>query len=119
MVNMYYNSSPNKRKAWEGASNGTTGTHTGNVYWNPKTNSWRIAHNIHGILHDDDFIQAQGSKNKFGYGITAIAEAPNVDYTRRDWNEAHPIKAAINKIYDFGMWKEGGKLKKKLISKAQ
>jgi len=40
------------------------------------------------------------------------------DYTRKDWNEAHPIKAAINRIYDFGMWKEGGKLKKKLISKA-
>jgi hypothetical protein len=42
-----------------------------------------------------------------------------VDYTRKDWNEAHPIKAAINRIHDFGMWKEGGKLKKKLISKAQ
>ena len=115
MVNMYFNSSPNKRKAWEGATSGTTGTHTGNLYWNPKTNSWRVAHNIHGILHDDDFIQAQGSKNKFGYGVTAIAEAPRVDYERKDWNEAHPIKAAINKIYDLGMWKQGGRL----IPKAQ
>lgn len=113
MVNMYYNSSPNKRKAWENALNGTTGTHTGNVYWNPETNSWRVAHNIHGTLHDDDFIQAQGSKNKFGYGITAIAEAPYVDYTRRDWNAAHPVKSWINnKIHDFGMWKQGGKLLK-------
>jgi hypothetical protein len=41
------------------------------------------------------------------------------DYTRQDWDKAHPVKAAINRIYDFGMWKEGGKLKKKLIFKAQ
>ena len=115
MVNMYFNSSPNKRKAWEGATNGTTGTHTGNLYWNPETNSWRISHNIHGVVHDDDFIQAQGSKNRFGYGVTAIAEAPMVDYTRRDWDKAHPVKAAINKIHDFGMWKQGGRL----IPKAQ
>jgi hypothetical protein len=115
MVNMYFNSSPNKRKAWEGATNGTTGTHTGNLYWNPETNSWRISHNIHGVVHDDDFIQAQGSKNRFGYGVTAIAEAPMVDYTRRDWDKEHPVKAAINRIYDFGMWKQGGRL----IPKAQ
>jgi hypothetical protein len=112
---MYFNGSPNKRKAWEGAKNGTTGTHTGNLYWNPETNSWRISHSIHGIIHDDDFIQAQGSKNRFGYGVTAIAEAPMVDYTRRDWDKEHPVKAAINRIYDFGMWKQGGRL----IPKAQ
>ena len=38
-----------------------------------------------------------------------------VDYTRRDWDKAHPIKAAINRIYDFGMWKEGGKLKSRHV----
>lgn len=117
LVNMYYNGSRKKREAWDNALNGTTGTHTGNVYWNPETNSWKVAHNVHGTLHDDDFISVQGSRNKYGYGITAIAEAPRVDYTRRDWNEEHPIKASINNIVDsifgkdLGMWKQGGVLK--------
>jgi hypothetical protein len=53
---MYYNDFPNMGVAWYGAKNGTTGTHTGNLYWNPDTNSWRISHNIHGTVHDDDFI---------------------------------------------------------------
>ena len=120
LVNMYYNGSPQTENAWRNGTGGTTGTHTGNLYWNPETNSWRVAHNIHNKLYDDDFIKIQGvRKGKHQYGVTAIAEAPMVDYTRRDWNKAHPVKAAINKIYDFGMWKEGGKLKKKLISKAQ
>ena len=120
LVNMYYNGSPQTENAWRNGTNGTTGTHTGNLYWNPETNSWRVAHNIHNKLYDDDFIKIQGvRKGKHQYGVTAIAEAPMIDYTRKDWNEAHPIKAAINRIYDFGMWKEGGKLKKKLISKAQ
>ena len=116
LVNMYYNGSPETENAWRNALNGTTGTHTGNLYWNPDTNSWRVAHNIHDKLFDDDFIKIQGvRKGKYQYGVTAIAEAPRVDYERRDWNEAHPIKAAINKIYDFGMWKQGGRL----IPKAQ
>ena len=111
LVNMYYNGSPQTENAWRNGTNGTTGTHTGNLYWNPETNSWRVAHNIHNKLYDDDFIKIQGvRKGKYQYGVTAIAEAPMTDYTRQDWNEAHPIKSAINRIYDFGMWKEGGKL---------
>ena len=108
IVNMYYNDSPNKERAWRNALNGTTGTHTGNLYWNPKTNSWRVAHNIHGKIYDDDFISIQGRGHK--YGVTAIAEPYMVDYIRKDWNKKHPIKALINKVYDFGMWKNGGKL---------
>lgn len=108
IVNMYFNDSRKKETAWRNALKGTTGTHTGNLYWNPKTNSWRVAHNIHGLVYDDDFISIQGRGHK--YGVTAIAEPYMVDYTRKDWNKKHPIKALINKVYDFGMWKNGGKL---------
>lgn len=98
LVNMYFNSSPNKRKAWEEALNGTTGTHTGNLYWNPETNSWRVSHNIHGKIHDDDFISVQGSKNKYGYGVTAIAEAPrNKAYYYQEGNKLPEVTiTAIN-----------------------
>lgn len=111
LVNMYYDSSPNKRLAWTKAKEGTTGTHTGNAYWNPDTSSWHVAHNVHGTIHDDELSSVLGSKNGLGYGVTALAEAPRVDYTRSDWNETHPVKRWINaNIHDFGMWKEGGKL---------
>ena len=87
MVNMYYAASPNKQKAWEGASSyGTTGTHTGNLYWDENKNKWIVAHNIHGKVYEDDFLKAQGP-NK-AYGVTAIAEAPARNY---DWGDEHYI----------------------------
>jgi len=82
MVNMFYKGSNARQQAWEEALNGTTGTHTGNLYWNPTTKRWHVSHNIHGVVHDDDFIKIQGSKGK--YGVTAIAEAPMTDYTELD-----------------------------------
>lgn len=82
MVNMFYKESPSREQAWREASNGTTGTHTGNLYYDTKTNRWRVSHNIHGTVYDDDFIAIQGSRGK--WGVTAIAEPYHVDYTERD-----------------------------------
>lgn len=119
MVNMYFKGSPSAGVAWYDSVGGTTGTHTGNVYWDPKRNSWRVSHNIHGIIHDDDFKSTQGSHKP--YAITAIAEVPYVDYTERDaaeaeakaaeqqaYREAHPIGGWFKDT--FGMWKKGGTL---------
>lgn len=110
MVNMYYAGSPNAGVAWYGAENGTTGTHTGNVYWDPKTERWRISHNVHGTVKDDDFIQTQGSRRP--YAVTAIAEAVANDYTeadrREDYRQRKPIRGWIRDKLDF--WKEGGTL---------
>ena len=115
MVNMYYKGSPNTGVAWYGAKNGTTGTHTGNVYWNPRTKSWRISHNIHGTVHDDDFIRTQGSNKP--YAVTAIAEAVANDYSeedrieaerRADYRERKPVRGWIRDTVDF--WKKGGTL---------
>ena len=110
MVNMYYKGSPSAGVAWYGAQNGTTGTHTGNVYWDPKTESWRISHNIHGTVHDDDFIKTQGSRRP--YAITAIAEAVANDYTetdrREDYRQRKPIRGWIRD--QIGWWKQGGQL---------
>ena len=39
MVNMYYDTSPSKQQAWEEARAGTTGTHTGNLYYDSKSGS--------------------------------------------------------------------------------
>ena len=110
MVNMYYAGSPSAGVAWYGAENGTTGTHTGNVYWDPNTERWRISHNVHGTVKDDDFIQTQGSRRP--YAVTAIAEAVANDYTeadrREDYKRRKPIRGWIRDKLDF--WKAGGTL---------
>lgn len=110
MVNMFYKGSPSRRQAWEEAQGGTTGTHTGNLYFNKDTNRWHVSHNIHGTIYDDDFIKIQGSKGR--YGVTAIAEAIANDYTeddRRDtYRQANPIKGWIKDT--LNMWKKGGTL---------
>jgi murein DD-endopeptidase MepM/ murein hydrolase activator NlpD len=77
MVNMFYKGSPARREAWERSEGGTTGTHTGNLYWDSNRQRWRVTHNIHGKVYDDDFISIQGSKGQ--YGVTAIAEAVPLD----------------------------------------
>ncbi len=58
----------------------TPGTHTGVLYYNPDTKSWRVNH-IHGEVNDDDFISLQGGNKK--YGVTAIADASNITLTEQ------------------------------------
>lgn len=110
MVNMFYKGSPSRRQAWQEAIGGTTGTHTGNLYFNKDTNKWHVSHNIHGTVYDDEFTKIQGSRGQ--YGVTAIAEAINQDYTevdrREDYRQRKPIRGWIRD--KLGYWKKGGTL---------
>jgi hypothetical protein len=114
MVNMFYKGSSSRQKAWENAEGGTTGTHTGNLYFDQATGKWRVSHNIHGTVYDDDFTKIQGSKGN--YGVTAIAEAVN---NRDHYRENKPIRGWIRDTFDYwdniNVWKKGGTL----IPKAQ
>ena len=111
LVNMGYTRSPNAGIAWMGSQDGTTGTHTGNLYWNPDTNSWRVAHNLNhnGIITDDDFISIQGGDNPKGYYVTDIAWLPTKKESlaarkkgnakaRDSWASEHYIKNALRGI---------------------
>lgn len=110
MVNMFYKGSPFRREAWENAEGGTTGTHTGNLYFNKDTNRWHVSHNVHGTVYDDDFLKIQGSRGR--YGVTAIAEAVAKDYTeddrREDYRQRNPIRGWFRD--KLGIWKKGGTL---------
>ena len=71
VVNMYYNGSPAQEEAYNNGRDKTAGTHTGYLYNN--NGVWKVAHNIHGKLHVDDFFNIQGGKQGKGqYGVTAI-----------------------------------------------
>jgi hypothetical protein len=74
LVNMYYQGSPYQEQAWKEATNNTIGTHTGNLYQDPKTGQWMVTHNIHGTVHNEPFVKIQGPNRK--YGITAISKLP-------------------------------------------
>ena len=70
LVNMYYKGSPYMQTAFEDLDgNGIKGTHTGNLYWDDDRNAWRVEHNIHGAIHNDDWYALQ---NEGRYGVTAI-----------------------------------------------
>lgn len=69
-VNMFYKGSPNLKKAYQSGRDGISGTHTGYLRFDPKTNRWKVVHNIHNQVHVDDFISIQGSKGD--WGVTAI-----------------------------------------------
>lgn len=67
VVNMFYRGSPAQEQAYN-EGRGVTGTHTGILSY--KNGKWVVTHNIHGIIHEEPFIQLQNSKGK--YGVTAI-----------------------------------------------
>lgn len=101
MVNMYYRGSPHMQNAFEDADgNGIKGTHTGNLYWDSDTNSWRVEHNIHGTIYNDDWLSLQ--KPGGTYGATAI-QAPqknNIFYRIYDWINSRKQGGTIN-YFDY------------------
>ncbi len=114
IVNMGYSRSPNAGIAWMGSEKGTTGTHTGNLYWDPSTNSWRVAHNLNhnGIITDDDFISIQGGNNSHGYYVTDISYIPTRAAIKAAkikggkkaeaaYRDEHYIKSALNDAFGF------------------
>lgn len=77
MANMYFKGSPNVEKAFangtgiRGKHKATRGTHTGNIYYDNPTKTWRISHNIHGQEHNERLVDVLGGNHK--YGVTAIS----------------------------------------------
>lgn len=102
LVNMYYDGSHKRKDAWENGKKGITGTHTGNLYFDPHTNTWQVSHNIYGTVRNDSYDSVLGGKNKKGYGITAIAEARERDYGL--------FSGVTNKLKQLGILENGGKL---------
>lgn len=102
MVNMYYRGSPYMKTAFEDADkNGIKGTHTGNLYWDSDTNSWRVEHNIHGTIHNDDWISLQRPGTK-QYGATAIQspQKNNIFYRFYDWVKSRKQGGILN-YFDY------------------
>ena len=89
VVNMFYNNSPAQKTAYE-AGNDVTGTHTGLLLYDEDAKKWKVTHNIHGTIHQDDFIPLQSGKGK--YGVTAI-------YSPREATLMNYIKTKLGKAY--------------------
>lgn len=71
-VNMRYQGSPNKEKAYNGNRGGVTGTHTGVVFFDQGSKRWKVLHNKSGTIHVSDFTKTQNSNDPIS--ITAIYE---------------------------------------------
>ena len=102
MVNMYYQGSPYMQTAFEDTDgNNIKGTHTGNLYWDANTNSWRVEHNIHGTIHNDDWISLQKPGRK--YGVTAIQtpQKNNIFYKVYDYLKSLKSGGQINYLNLF------------------
>lgn len=96
MVNMYYQGSPYMKEAFDDIDgNGIKGTHTGNLYWDSDTQSWRVEHNIHGVVHNDDWISLQQPGR---YGVTAIQKPRknNLFYRLYDWVKSNKQGGTLN-----------------------
>ena len=69
VVNMFYNNSPALKDAYNDGNN-VTGTHTGLLTYDDSKKKWIVTHNIHGKIHQENFVPLQSGKGK--YGVTAI-----------------------------------------------
>lgn len=69
-VGMFYKGSPAQEQAYNEGVGGVANTHTGNLFWNPETNSWVVEHNIHGTAYTNEVRDVIGTRG--AYGITGI-----------------------------------------------
>lgn len=69
-VGMYYKGSGAQEQAYNEGIDGVANTHTGNLFWNPETNSWVVEHNIHKTAYTNELRDVLGSRGT--YGITGI-----------------------------------------------
>ena len=97
MVNMYYRGSPYMQEAFEDVDgNGIKGTHTGNLYWDTDTNSWRVEHNIHGTIYNDDWMTLQRPGNRFGVTAIQSPRKNNIFYRIYDWVTSKQPTGVLN-----------------------
>lgn len=138
MVNMYYQGSGSTAQAWKEGKDGITGTHTGNVFYDPEKQQWLVYHNIgkkdsegnvYGDIHVEPLETLFGVdrnpdvKKRRNYSITAISEAvprteaymyrdkPDKKYTAPGQKPAVTPKKQSKPWYQF--WKQGGLISKK------
>lgn len=88
---MTYYSSPKTDKSYDQGTNNATNTHTGNIYFDDDTNSWRVNHNIHGNVYDDDLLDLVYNGNS-KYGLSTVAKIPSKNI----------VSKAINKMRSWG-----------------
>lgn len=85
-VNMFYQNSPNKEKAFTEGQN-VFGTHTGYLNYDTTDDTWYVTHNIDGKIYKNKFGSLQNSKGKIG--VTAISKPRknNIVNRVRTWLE--------------------------------
>ena len=76
-VNLYYSDSPHAREAFNDGTQGRTGSHTG--YLRNINGSWKLIHNVHGNVRQNNLPDVLGSKNEtgitwIGKGVSATAD---------------------------------------------
>lgn len=89
----YYDSSHTK-DSYDNGINNFTNTHTGNMYFDDETNSWRINHNIGSNIYDDDAFDLIYNINNPLYGVSTISLIPKPS------QKQSTISTFKNKIYD-------------------
>ena len=75
-VNMYYKTSGHMQDFYNRAlkeNTGTPATHVGYAYWDG--NTWRVTHNIHGKIHNEQLKDVLGSNNGYPFGVTSMRDA--------------------------------------------
>ena len=79
VVNMYYSTSSHMIEFYVAAKRqgtGNYGTHVGVLYYDQKSETWIVEHNIHGHVHFDALVSILGGKsNPYKYGVTSISRA--------------------------------------------
>ena len=76
-VNLYYSDSPYAREAFNDGTQGRTGSHTG--YLRSINGSWKLIHNVHQNVRQNNLPDVLGSKNEtgitwIGKGVPATAD---------------------------------------------
>lgn len=67
-VNMYVTDSSNAKTAFKENTNNRYGSHTGHLFHDG--NKWKVFHNMHGDIFEEDLANMLGSK--YNWGITGI-----------------------------------------------
>ena len=76
-INLYYSDSPYAREAFNDGTQGRTGSHTG--YLRSINGSWKLIHNVHQNVRQNNLPDVLGSKNEtgitwIGKGVPATAD---------------------------------------------
>lgn len=74
-AHLSYPESPSLFKAYYGAEDGITSTHTGNLMYDKASGQWVVLHNVSGKVYKHNLYDLLGSRHKKHYAVTAISKA--------------------------------------------